>query len=112
METGLPGIMCDNLLAAMHTACCLAPTPQAASYWQGVQRDFEELAEQFFACTEGYLLAVRLANTLLPTMPGAVDREGLAKERDRLFGHPMSGGGVLGAMQGMVDEYIFRCQEG
>lgn len=110
-QPGLPGMLCDNLLAAMHAACRLKPAPKATAYWQGIQLEFEELAEQFFALTEGYLLAVRLANTLLPTMPGAVDREGLAKERDRLFGHPMSGGGVLGAMQAMVDEYVFLCQE-
>lgn len=42
-------------------------------------------------------------------MPGAIDRDSLIRERDRLFGHPMAGGGVLGTIQSLIDEYIYLC---
>ena len=108
-KPGLPGSLCDNLLAALGVAERTTPTPEAALWWSSREKQFRDLAEVFFARSEGYLLAARLSDTLTSTMPDAVDRSSLNKERDLLFGHPMTGGGMLGSMQSMVEEYLFLC---
>lgn len=108
-KPGLPGIMCNNLLASLHEALALPPTQEALAFWETRSGEFTALCSDFFAGAEGYLLAARLAETLRPTMPGTVDTETLLRERDRVFGHPMGGGGVIGSMQSLIDEYIYLC---
>lgn len=108
-KPGLPGIMCNNLLASFHAALSLPRTGEALAFWEERRKEFTQLCGEFFPGAESYLLAARLAETLRPTMPGAIDRDSLIRERDRLFGHPMAGGGVLGTIQSLIDEYIYLC---
>ena len=108
-KPGLPGIMCNNLLASFHAALSLPRTGEALAFWEERRKEFTQLCGEFFPGAESYLLAARLAETLRPTMPGAIDRDSLIRERDRLFGHPMAGGGVLGTIQRLIDEYIYLC---
>ncbi|MDD4701300.1 MAG: BPL-N domain-containing protein [Desulfovibrio sp.] len=110
-RTGLPGAACNNLHAALCTAASLAPSPAALAYWREVEPHFSKLADLFAAGAEGYLLACRLAETLHPTLPDAVDRRGLDNQRQALFGHPMSGGGLMEELLNITEELIFLSQE-
>ena len=110
-KQGLPGGMCTNLLAALDAACNTPPSRAALSFWQEYEPEVRELARTFFVRAEGYLLAARLADTLLVSMPNAVDKASLAKERDQLFGHPMLGKGILGRILSLVEEYFYLCVE-
>lgn len=110
-RTGLPGAACNNLHAALCTAASLAPSPAALAYWQEVEPHFSTLADLFAAGAEGYFLACRLAETLHPTLPDAVDRHGLDHQRQALFGHPMSGGGLMEELLDITEELIFLSQD-
>lgn len=110
-RAGLPGAACNNLHAALCTAASLAPSPAALAYWQEVEPRFSRLADLFAAGAEGYLLACRLAETLHPTLPDAVDRRGLDNQRQALFGHPMSGGGLMEELLDITEELVFLSQD-
>ncbi|MFT4301176.1 MAG: BPL-N domain-containing protein [Desulfovibrio sp.] len=110
-RTGLPGAACNNLHAALCTAASLAPSPAALAYWQEVEPHFSKLADLFAAGAEGYFLACRLAETLHPTLPDAVDKRGLDNQRQALFGHPMSGGGLMEELLDITEELIFLSQD-
>ena len=110
-RAGLPGAACNNLHAALCTAASLAPSPAALAYWREVEPRFSKLAELFAAGAEGYFLACRLAETLHPTLPDAVDRRGLDNQRQALFGHPMSGGGLMEELLDITEELIFLSQD-
>ncbi|MDO5536291.1 MAG: BPL-N domain-containing protein [Desulfovibrionaceae bacterium] len=108
-KPGVPGSLCNNLMACVSMACSLEPNEAALSWWSGKEAELRELSGGFFVGAEGYLLAARLADTLLGIMPAAVDRKSLAHERDRLFGHPMLGRGLLGDLIKIIEEYIYLC---
>ena len=110
-RTGLPGAACNNLHAALCTAVSSAPSGRALDYWRGIRPRFAELAALFAAGAEGYLLACRLAETLSPTLPDAVDKRGLDNQREALFGHPMHGGGLIEELLAMTEELIYLSQD-
>lgn len=108
-KSGLPGAACNNLHAALCEAARSRPGPEALRCWETVGAHFRTLAPLFLEGAEGYLLACRLAETLSPTLPDAVDRRGLANQREALFGHPMNGGGLAGQLTDMAEELFFLC---
>ena len=110
-RTGLPGATCNNLHAALCTAASLEPSAAALAYWREVRPRFSELADRFAAGAEGYLLACRLAETLSPTLPDAVNKRGLDSQRQELFGHPMSGGGLMEELLNITEELVFLSQD-
>lgn len=110
-RAGLPGAACNNLHAALHTAVSLTPSPAALAYRQKIRPRFKELINLFYAGAEGYLLACRLAQTLSPFLPDAVDARGLNNQRDMLFGKAMSGGGIVEELLTMTEEIIYLSQE-
>ena len=109
-RTGLPGAACNNLHAALCTAASLEPSPAALAYWQQVAPRFAELESLFATGAEEFFLACRLAETLSPTMPDAVDKRGLDHQRESLFGHPMSGGGILSELLEVLEELVYLSQ--
>ena len=109
-RTGLPGAACNNLHAALCTAASLEPSPAALAYWQQVAPRFAELESLFATGAEEFFLACRLAETLSPTMPDAVDKRGLDHQRESLFGHPMSGGGILSELLEILEELVYLSQ--
>lgn len=111
-RTGMPGAGCNNLHAALCTALTLEPTPTALAYWRSVETRFATLEDIFTAGAEDFFLTCRLAETLSPTLPDVVDRRWLDAQRQALFGHPMYGGGILAELLDMVEEYIYRSQDG
>ena len=109
-RTGLPGAACNNLHAALCTAASLEPSAAALAYWQQMAPRFAKLEGLFAAGAEDYFLACRLAETLSPTMPDAIDKRGLDHQREALFGHPMNGGGILAELLEMVEELVYLSQ--
>ncbi|ATD80283.1 Biotin-protein ligase, N terminal [Desulfovibrio desulfuricans] len=110
-RTGLPGAACNNLHAALCTAASLEPSATALAYWRVVRPRFSDLADRFAAGAEGYFLACRLAETLSPSLPDAVNRRGLDCQRHALFGHPMSGGGLMEELLDITEELVFLSQD-
>ncbi len=108
-KPGLPGSLCNNLLACVSVACSLEPTAKALAFWQEKEALLRDLSGAFFMGAEGYLLAQRLAHSLNDFMPSALDKKSLSHERDRLFGHPMQGNGILGQIVQIVEEYSYLC---
>ncbi len=104
-KAGLPGAVCNNLHAALYETAGSRPGEEALRFWAETGARFQTLAPLFLEGAEGYLLACRLAETL----PDAVDRRGLANQREALFGHPMNGGGLVGQLVEMTEELFFRC---
>ena len=107
---GLPGAVCNNLYSSLRVLCGLRPGPDTLAAWDGMRARFAALTDIFLPGAEGYLLACRLRETLSPTMPDAVDRRGLTNQREALFGHPMTGGGIVGELLEMTDELLYRGQ--
>ena len=108
---GLPGAVCNNLYSSLRVLCGLRPGPDTLAAWDGMRARFAALTDIFLPGAEGYLLACRLRETLSPTMPDAVDRRGLTNQREALFGHPMTGGGIVGELLEMTDELLYRGQQ-
>lgn len=107
---GPAGAACNNLHAALCTAASLEPSAAALAYWQQVAPRFAKLEGLFAAGAEDYFLACRLAETLSPTMPDAIDKRGLDHQRESLFGHPMNGGGILAELLEMTEELVYLSQ--
>lgn len=110
-RTGIPGAALNSLYAGLSTALSLPPTADARAYWAHCRPRFAEIFPLFRQGAEDYLLAERLATTLAPTMPEAVSKHGLNAQREALFGHAMTGGGLISELLETVDELIYR-QEG
>ena len=103
--------VCNNLYSSLRVLCGLRPGPDTLAAWDGMRARFAALTDIFLPGAEGYLLACRLRETLSPTMPDAVDRRGLTNQREALFGHPMTGGGIVGELLEMTDELLYRGQQ-
>ena len=110
-RAGLPGAACNNLHAALCTAASLEPSAAALAYWRQAAPRFAAMESLFAAGAEDYFLACRLAETLSPTMPDAVDKRGLDHQREALFGHPMNGGGLLAELLEPIEELIYLSQD-
>lgn len=110
-RAGLPGAACNNLHAALCTVVSLAPTQAAQDFWDTARPRFAKLMRLFQVGAEGYLLACRLAETLAPSLPEAVDKHGLNNQREALFGHAMHGGGLVEELLIIVEELIYLSQD-
>lgn len=116
-RAGLPGMACNNLLAAFAELEELArraeTTPHAAleRLWERVGPRFAELTALFTEGAEGWLMASRLAAMLAPSLPDAVDSRGLAHQRAALFGHPMRGGGLAEELLLMAEDCLYTAQD-
>lgn len=116
-RAGLPGMACNNLLAAFaeleELARRTAAAPRAAldRLWARVGPRFAELTTLFAEGAEGWLMASRLAAMLAPSLPDAVDSRGLAHQRAALFGHPMSGGGLAEELLQIAEDCLYTAQE-
>lgn len=118
-RAGLPGMACNNLLAAFAELEELARRAEAAPapcearerLRQGLGPRFSGLVALFAEGAEGWLMASRLAAMLAPSLPDAVDGRGLAHQRAALFGHPMRGGGLAEELLQIAEECLYIAQE-
>ncbi len=108
-KQGMPGGVCNNLVSACVAACSVEPGPRALAFWAEYEPEVRQVSEAFFDRAEGYLLAARLLETMHASMNGGKDRAALSLDRDRLFGHPMLGKGLLGRLLTLVEEYLYLC---
>ncbi|MDR2744331.1 MAG: hypothetical protein LBB66_03910 [Desulfovibrio sp.] len=110
-RAGLPGATLNSLHAALCMAASLSPNEAALEYWHTSRARFTQAADLFFAGAEGWLLAFRLAQTLAPFLPKAVDGRGLEERQAELFGQPMRGGGLLEELLGVAEELVYLAQD-
>lgn len=118
-RAGLPGMACNNLLAAFAELEELARRADAAPATcearerlrQGLGPRFADLVALFAEGAEGWLMASRLAAMLAPSLPDAVDSRSLAHQRAALFGHPMRGGGLAEELLQIAEECLYSAQE-
>ncbi|MDR2574664.1 MAG: hypothetical protein LBC94_10070 [Desulfovibrio sp.] len=106
-RAGLPGAALNSLHAALCTAASLVPSEAALEYWHTARKGFTRAADLFFPGAEGWLLAFRLAQTLVSSLPRAVDRRGLDEQQAALFGQPMQGGGLLEELIAPAEELVY-----
>ena len=109
-RTGLPGAVCNNLHAALCTAVSLAPSPAALAYWDDIRSSFDRQIHLFATKAEEYLLACRLAATLSPLVPDVVGQQELNRQQQEIFGHPMSGGGLVQQLLESAEELVYLSQ--
>lgn len=103
---GLPGIMCNNLLAALSVLARLEPGCAAHRFWNNNRAEFQPMFNGFLDDASKLFWKLRAAKTLEPR----ADSIALEEERTRLFGHPMAGGGVAEKLLEILDELIFLTQ--
>lgn len=103
---GAPGITFNHLLASLALLAALPPEEPFLSLWQEKGGDFARLMDAFFWQAEEFLWNFRLARTLGNDPVGV----SLAGERERIFGHPMLGGGMAGSALAFLEQAIFADQ--
>ena len=106
-RTGIPGAALNSLRAGLSAALRHPPTGETRRYWKQHRAHFATIFPLFRQGAENYLLAERLATTLGPSMPDAVSARSLEEQRRAIFGHAMTGGGLIGDVQAMLDEIIY-----
>ena len=112
-RTGIPGSALNNLSAALHSVQNLVPNDAALRHWEEHKAFFTQKIGLFQKSAEQYLLAERLAATLISVLPKAVDRRILDMQREAVFGQPMEGGGLCEELTSVLEELIFlACENG
>lgn len=103
---GAPGIICNHLLASLALLAELCPTQYFLELWQEKGGVFCELMHDFFRQAEEFFWNFRLARALGQEALEAV----LVQERERIFGHPMLGGGMAGSALVFLEQAIYADQ--
>lgn len=106
-RTGIPGSNLNNLWSALGAVREHAPGPLARRYWEKNRDAAGRAMEIFSRGCEQYLLAERLAQTLVKFMPDAVSTALLKNQRESLFGPPMQAGGVYRDLVKILDELAY-----
>lgn len=100
---GAPGIACNHLLACLDLLADLEPTAGAADLWEREGQQFTANFERFLRDAEAYFWSARLERTL-----GAPSSASRAQgEAVRIFGHPMTGGGMADGLLRFLEAAIF-----
>lgn len=105
---GIPGIICNHLCAELAFLGELEPSQKALKLWCSCREDFIKNMDLFLNQAEVFFWNFRLANTIANTRH--CRRDLLTQERDRIFGHPMLGGGIAGGILDMLDSLIIASQ--
>ncbi len=113
-QSGLPGAACNNLNAVLAELCILSPTTQSKIFWRRRGKCFCTQLALFLQEARAYLDACakvrECCSRLCPATQGNQDVSlppTLLKEAQRLFGHPMRGGGLIGEIFEIAEELIF-----
>lgn len=100
-RAGFAGLGCNSLRLGLAHLAQNRPTNEANIFWERHKANFLRAAEEFFERAEAALWNLRLERTLA-AKPGS-----LAGDATAIFGHPMSGGGLIGALLDVVYELIY-----
>ncbi|WP_243362646.1 biotin--protein ligase [Fundidesulfovibrio terrae] len=110
---GLPGAQLSGILAMLDQALALEPSQESLRFFERRREQFSRTMELLATGLSGYLLAERLALTLMRVDPEAVPERGLREARTNLFGPPPgtggfsgAGGGLCGMVLGVLEECI------
>lgn len=106
-RSGIPGAELNNLISYILTLQSIAPSAEAAKFWDTQKQDFMTHLEEFYAGVQGYLLAERLAMTLTKTIPDALPPQQLRMHRAALFGPPMQQGGLYASLLAILEACAF-----
>ncbi|MDE5833765.1 MAG: hypothetical protein K2H64_12460 [Desulfovibrio sp.] len=95
----------NNLLAALAEASANELSPEAIEYIESGRENFQKKFAVFFQMARNYFRDIRMTvNTEGGTR---VDNPG-SGVRERLFGHPMTGGGEAGALLNFIEEAVYQ----
>ncbi len=93
---GLPGMICNCLLADLSELADFAPAR--------IDTQTGLLLAEFFRLAEGYFQKLEAFGEITQTLAA------FAGERDRIFGHPMLGGGIAGTLLERLEGLILQNQ--
>ena len=114
-RAGLPGAVLNYLHTGLHTALVttgdLPARGNVLAWWRGITPQFRAACADFVREAETCLLAYRLRDTVAQSLPDAVSASELAARREHIFGHPMTGGGMVDALLSWLEELIYRAQD-
>ena len=110
-RAGIPGAALNNFSTVLYSVQNLEPNDAALRYWEEKKAFFTQKFGLFQKSAEQYLLAERLAVTLVGVLSRAVDRRILDMQREALFGQPMEGGGLCEELTNVLEELVFLVYE-
>jgi len=105
---GIPGAGVNSLYSLICESLASPETERATSFWSEVSPRFSELSQLMREGTTGYLLAERLAMTVLHSGPSAIDPKVLREQRAALFGKPPAPGGIYAQLATYLEELYWR----
>ncbi len=108
---GIPGGALNNLHTSLKVILSLPLNESASKFWQAKREQFCKNMQTFGQAVEGYLLAERLATTLVNQLPGVINKHMLSEQRQMLFGTPMHAGGLYQEILDVADELIFLLEQ-
>ncbi|WP_243368761.1 biotin--protein ligase [Fundidesulfovibrio soli] len=106
---GLPGAQLSGILAMLDHARRLTPSEASLKHLDRKREDLARHVELLGKGLSGYLLAERLALSLMRVDPEAVPERGLKEARFTLFGPPPGAGGTAGGLCGGVLSVLEDC---
>lgn len=104
-HAGLPGMACNNLLAAFAYMAQQEASEVALAFWRQERQRFAFLLGRLLNALERLILT-RSFSESTPT--------GQARDKWKnlsVFGHPMEGGGIAGALLTIVEELIYLSED-
>lgn len=108
-RSGISGMACNNLLAALFMAAQLLPTNASRAFWDRGGEQFTADLEEFIAASREFFWTARLARTLEPVESVKI-AERMADLNASLLGHPMLGGAKARELLDFVEEYVYLAQ--
>lgn len=102
---GIPGAGMNALFALVCEALASSPTDAATRFWAERGPAFATTMELFNSGLTGYLLAERLALTVL--QPGKNAVPGLKEQKESLFGPPPGAGGMYGELLADLESLFY-----
>lgn len=102
---GIPGAGINALYALVCESLASKPTDEAQIFWDERADDFTQKMDLLCEGLTGYLLAERLAMTVLHSKKDSVP--GLKERREALFGPPPSAGGIYGELLAHLESLYY-----
>ncbi|WP_147822309.1 BPL-N domain-containing protein [Salidesulfovibrio onnuriiensis] len=105
---GIPGAGINSLYSLICETLASEANESARTYWNEVSGRFSELMRLMHEGVTGYLLAERLAMTVLHSGPSAINPRVLRENRAALFGKPPAPGGLYVQLAASLEELYWH----
>lgn len=99
-QIGMPGMVCNALLAMLSELRSLPFQPRPAEAWGANESQFKIIFKEFIEKAGAWLWTERMKRTF-------DIKNDDASMRESIFGHPMTGGGFAGRLIAMTEELIY-----